>query len=144
MPVKDQRSVFEGGCLCGKIRFRAHGGPRQVNHCHCEMCRRASGAPFVTWATFATRDVEWIGAKPSVRRSSDIAVRSFCPTCGSPLAWQADKSPDLVDLTAGTFDDPSNLRPREHIWAENRIRWVHLADDLPRYKTDRKSPLLDD
>src|SRR5207249_4523371 len=41
-----------GGCFCGAIRYRVNDAPRDVAHCHCGICRRTTGAPFVTWATF--------------------------------------------------------------------------------------------
>ena len=43
--------TLEGGCLCGALRYRIDGSPRVVSHCHCGLCRRVSGAPFVTWLT---------------------------------------------------------------------------------------------
>jgi hypothetical protein len=36
---------FEGGCLCGAVRFVATGQPKGVAWCHCESCRKHSGAP---------------------------------------------------------------------------------------------------
>jgi hypothetical protein len=36
---------FEGGCLCGAVRFIATGQPKAVYWCHCQSCRRHSGAP---------------------------------------------------------------------------------------------------
>src|SRR4051794_40882932 len=36
---------FEGGCLCGAVRFTATGEPKGVYWCHCQSCRRHSGAP---------------------------------------------------------------------------------------------------
>lgn len=135
-------STFTGGCLCGKVRWRAEGEPFHVNHCHCEMCRRASGAPIVTWATFPSSKVGFDGPRV-VRRSSQIASRSFCGECGSPLTWQGDASPAEIDLTAGTFDDPSSLMPRDHLWTDSRVAWLTISDDLPRYRTSRKGGLTE-
>ncbi len=42
--------VYEGGCLCGTIRYRIAGPIAWAAHCHCAMCRRASGAVALTWA----------------------------------------------------------------------------------------------
>jgi hypothetical protein len=130
--------VHEGGCLCGAVRYRARGRPTQVNHCHCRMCQRASGAPIVTWATFPSANVEWIKGAPATRRSSDTAERGFCSACGSALFWRGDAEKDLIDLTAGTFDRPETLRPEDHIWIESAMPWLHVADELPRYPRSRK------
>lgn len=97
--------VITGGCLCGAIRYEAGGPPYHLTHCHCEDCRRASGAPFVTWASFhqdnfrftagQPREVHWAGR-----------VRSFCPHCGTPLTFRAGSDVVEVDVTVCSFDDP--------------------------------------
>lgn len=130
--------IHEGGCLCGAVRYRARGRPTQVNHCHCRMCQRASGAPLVTWATFPADRVEWIKGAPARRRSSDIAERGFCAACGSALLWQEDARRDMIDLTAGTLDRPEAVRPQDHIWTESAVPWLAIADGLPRYSGTRK------
>ena len=45
-------TTVEGGCLCGRVRYRVAGAPVRVTHCHCTLCRRSAEAPFLTWATF--------------------------------------------------------------------------------------------
>jgi hypothetical protein len=58
--------VYAGGCLCGAVRFEARGEPTGSSHCHCEMCRRASGAPVVTFIGFAKDDVTWKKGAPKI------------------------------------------------------------------------------
>ena len=41
---------FEGGCLCGAVRYRAISSPIRGVICHCSMCRKHSGAPY--WPSF--------------------------------------------------------------------------------------------
>jgi hypothetical protein len=43
---------FDGGCLCGAVRFHATGTPRGVFWCHCQSCRRHSGAPVSVFVGF--------------------------------------------------------------------------------------------
>lgn len=131
--------LHQGGCLCGAVRWRARGAPKNVNHCHCEMCRRASGAPVVTWATFATADVTFPHKAPTWRQSSAIAQRGFCPACGSALTWQHLEHADSIDLTVGSCDRPEALAPREHLWTDSAISWLHLQDNLPRHHRQRGS-----
>jgi hypothetical protein len=107
--------VHEGGCLCGSVRWRAVAAPKNVNHCHCEMCRRGSGAAVVSWAAFAAKDFTFTRGAPAWRQSSSIARRSFCSTCGSALNWQSLEHSDGIDVTVGTADRPEALAPREHL-----------------------------
>lgn len=122
----------EGGCLCGAVRFRADGVPSYVNVCHCRMCQKASGAPMMAWATFERTNVEVTGM-PMFRISSPRIERGFCGDCGSTLIWRRCRS-ETLDLAVGTFDDPSTLKPSEHIWTESRARWLNPTDHLPRYR----------
>jgi hypothetical protein len=124
----------DGGCLCGAVRFTADGAPTRVNVCHCRMCRKASGAPMMAWATFPRAKVTFHPSAPRLRRSSSRVERGFCGNCGSPLVWQR---PDgaTIDLAVGAFDDADALAPSEHIWTESRVRWLKLTDQLPRFRT---------
>jgi len=44
--------IYSGGCLCGAVRFEARGKPKWVRWCHCESCRRHSGAPSNVFVAF--------------------------------------------------------------------------------------------
>lgn len=129
--------VLEGGCLCGAVRYRAEGRPSAVNYCHCRMCQRGSGAPVVVWATFPIAQFRWTRGTPTIRPSSDIAVRGFCSACGTALMWQGNDQSGSIDVTAGSLDRPEAIAPREHIWTESAVPWLHIEDSLPRYTQSR-------
>ena len=41
---------IQGGCLCGKIRYRLIAAPyTPPYYCHCDTCRKATGGPTVVW-----------------------------------------------------------------------------------------------
>jgi len=129
-----------GGCLCGGVRYRID-GPIQgaTAHCHCTMCRRASGAPVVTWFTVKTDDYAVTKGAPGVYRSSEKAERTFCPTCGAQLTFRTDEAPGFVDVTLATLDDPENHPATLHIWTESRLPWLHLDEHLPEKRGDGAS-----
>ncbi len=123
-----------GGCLCGGVRYRLDAAPLRISHCHCHMCRRAAGAPFVTWLTVARDALRFTVGSPRARRSSPHAVRTFCAECGTPVTFTADAHPESIDLTLGSLDDPEAVTPDEHIWTTSQLAWLRLDDDLPRYR----------
>jgi len=130
-------AVHEGGCLCGAVRYRAEGVPSSVTHCHCTLCRRASGAPLVTWATFAAARFRFTGGSPAPYDSSRRAVRHLCPRCGTQLTFQRHDLPHEVDVTVASMDDPARLAPRDHVFVATRLPWLHVDDRLPRFEGER-------
>jgi Glutathione-dependent formaldehyde-activating enzyme len=54
--------------------IEATGQPYNVTHCHCLDCRRSSGAPFVTWASFSRSGLRLTAGR--LRERPDGCVRS--------------------------------------------------------------------
>ena len=131
-----KRKVIRGGCLCGAVRYEGIGEPYNVTHCHCEDCRKSAGAPFATWASFRRGNFQFTKGKP---REIVWAgrVRSFCVTCGSALTFMSQPDADEIDVTVATLDQPKIVSPADHIWTEDRISWIELADNLPQHAQNR-------
>ena len=129
---------IDGGCLCGEIRYRASGAAYGITHCHCQTCRRASGAPFVTWAGFDSDKFNFTRGQPGSYRSSKNVIRTFCSRCGTALTYQRLDLLDSIDVTLGSMDDPEKIKPEDHTWTESRISWIVLSDHLPAYPRERK------
>lgn len=72
--------------------------------------------------------------EPVIYRSSPIAIRSHCGTCGTPLQLAYDGS-ENVALTAGSFDSPATLTPTHHYGVEGRLPWADISPELPAQAT---------
>ena len=130
-------SEFHGGCLCGKIRYRVSVAPR-VHYCHCDMCRRATGSAFAVFGWVQVAGLSWLTEEPANRRSSPIARRSFCQSCGSPLTLAYDANPHEIAMHVGTFDDPAEHEPRHNYSSSQRLGWVCCGIDLPHHDTEER------
>ena len=113
-----------GRCLCGAVSFETTGDPKWTAWCHCQSCRRHSGAPASAYAGFEKLNVRWSG-EPAWFVSSPGVRRGFCATCGSTLAYEGDRWPTETHLHVGGFDDPSDLAPKGEVFAEERLPWFH-------------------
>lgn len=134
--------MVQGGCHCGAIRYEANAPPERNSICHCEDCRRASGAPFVAWALYASKDVRVIKGTPRVRASSEHGRRHFCPECGTGLFYTNDMIfKDQIDVQSATLDDPDAIvAPSAQVQTAERIGW--LAEGL-RSPEFRRYPGMD-
>ena len=126
--------VFEGGCMCGAIRYRATARPSRCVICHCRDCRKHSGAPCLSFVHFPADAFTWLTAEPRRYRSSVYAERGFCAACGSTLSMHEEILADRVQIALGSLDDPNRVRPDDHVWTSSRIEWFDLNDDLPRFR----------
>lgn len=135
-PVEPPPLPLDGGCFCGAVRYRVTAPPLDVEHCHCGICRRTTGAPFVTWATFPAAQFAFTAGTPSEVRTTPRAVRAFCARCGTALTFREQARPHSVDVTVGSLDRPDVLRPNTHIWTSSRLGWLHVDDQLAQYPAE--------
>lgn len=129
----------QGGCLCGAVHYRiSSGAPLRVTNCHCRLCQKAAGAPFVTWAEFPAEAVTFTKGRPAFHRSSESAERGFCAACGSALTFRYLNG-DTIDITTATLDDSGPLAPEDNIWCESKAPWLTLDPALPAWSRQRGS-----
>ena len=123
---------YEGGCLCGNVKFRVTAAAIETGYCHCRMCQRNSGAPVVAWTTFPATSFSWTAGSPASYVSSPEIRRQFCADCGSYLVFRQEDSTE-VSVNTASLDDPAPFQPRMHIFVESRIPWFRTDDDLPEH-----------
>ena len=135
--------AFRGGCFCGGVRFEI-GEFFDAGYCHCTICRRFSGAPFVLWANAPARSFRVTEGAPLGFSSSDHWTRYFCRECGAPVYGRHPSPPaddsDLVCILVPSLDAPDAIRPSAHIWYGSRLPWVEIRDDLPRFEDGELDP----
>ena len=125
--------IHEGGCLCSAIRYRISEIPLFSSICHCVTCRRASAAPTVAWLTVTRAHFQILSGSPHVYRSSQGVVRQFCRTCGSQLSYENTMSPNTIDITTISLDNPNAFPPTMEVWLEHRIPWQAPNQTLSQY-----------
>jgi hypothetical protein len=125
--------MLSGGCHCGAVRYEM---PCEVAHhalCHCNDCRRASGAPAVAWALVPT-DRLAISGDTEVYESSDHGRRYFCGRCGTGLFYTSEAVfPGMTDVQSATLDDPDALPLQVQIQTAERIGWMGHVHELPSF-----------
>jgi hypothetical protein len=121
-----------GGCLCGGVRYKVDGRLSDVGACHCSQCRKTTGHYFA--AATCKRDALTFETDETLAwyESSARARRGFCSRCGSTLFWEANDR-DEIDILAGTLDQPTGLKLRNHIFVADKGDYYELTDGLPQH-----------
>jgi hypothetical protein len=136
--------TLTGGCVCGAIRFEI-GSVFDAGYCHCDFCRKSSGAPVSAVAWVAGDEFRVTKGEPRMRSRSDGNYCS-CDECGSGGYLEIRAPGHLLardgryySIPLGTLDDPERVSPRIHQFIEKKVSWLKISDDLPRV-TGNTSP----
>jgi hypothetical protein len=128
--------VYEGGCLCRAVRYRAQGPALFAGVCHCRDCQRASGTGGVPVLGVRRDAFEVQGPVRQTRStggSGRPAVRNFCADCGSLLFGTPEVAPEMVTIYAGSLDDPESFQPTDAFFTAQRPSWAKLQGPLAEH-----------
>ena len=122
-----------GSCHCGAVRFVARLPSRFVAHCHCESCRRAHGAAFVTWAGFPSDQVEVVAGHDALAThvSSPGTARRFCRACGTKLFFASERWPGETHVVLAAFAEPLDRAPSGHAFWDEHVDWLPALASPP-------------
>ncbi|MBS0445332.1 MAG: GFA family protein [Proteobacteria bacterium] len=129
---------LEGGCTCGRVRYRMLDAPLVVHCCHCRWCQRETGTAFALNALIESDRVlrlqgetETVDTPSSSGRGQQIMR---CPNCRIAVWSHYSGSGHAVRFVrVGTLDEPDRLPPDVHIYTASKQPWVVLPPDAPSY-----------
>ena len=127
----ETRDPVSGGCQCGRVRYTVTLASDDAYFCHCRMCQKATGGVAAAFVSVPDAAMHW-DSEPDWYASSPIARRPFCSACGTPLGFRFTDG-DNLDVTVGSFDDPSGFVPILHAGSESlHEAWLDTSG-LPRH-----------
>ena len=127
--------MVRGSCLCKRVRIEISGKLGGASHCHCSMCRKATGAAFGTYASVRADNFRVVAGEELILRykSSPGVERTFCSRCGSTLQFISQKNPGMVEVALGVLDDDPGIKVPRHIFVASKAPWFEIADGLPQF-----------
>jgi hypothetical protein len=103
-------STMEGGCHCGRVRFRVTADLASVVDCNCSICRKKG----ILHLIVPPERFELISGKDDLTTyefNTKTAKHTFCKHCGIHPFYVPRSDPDKIDVNARCLDnvDPSEL-----------------------------------
>ena len=131
--MSEEAPALEGGCACGRVRYRLISAPMFVHCCHCTACQTETGSAFAINALIESDRIEILaGAPENVPTPSESGrgqqIRR-CPACRVAL-WShyAGAGERIAFVRVGTLDRPGALVPDVHIYTRSKLPWVRLPE----------------
>ena len=126
---------FTGKCLCGRVSYKSHAKPTLILNCHCEDCRRSTGAVYGTNVMVAEDQVEIHGEVSTFNhkaKSGNIMTKRFCPHCGTLMFGNSSGRTNVVSIRAGTVDQTDIIKPVMNVFVDSKVSSTPMHDDLPQ------------
>ncbi|MFW2438803.1 MAG: GFA family protein [Arenicellales bacterium] len=120
----------KGGCLCGATRITVKSISKSVGACHCNMCRKWGGGPFM--AVDCGTEVSFEGEENvSVFNSSEWADRGFCNKCGSHLFYRLKGSKQYM-MPVGLFNTDAMFIFDHQVFIDEKPSFYSFENDTEK------------
>lgn len=118
----------KGSCLCGAVKINIPQIAEEITVCHCQMCQKFFGGPFLSLAGVLPKDFSLHGEEQIQRfMSSEWAERGSCKTCGSSLFYHS-LADDEYYFPAGLFDEIDQAKLVGEIFYDQKPAFFHYQE----------------
>ena len=133
--------VFEGGCLCGTVRFRVTGPLGEAGYCHCTRCQRRTGTAASANVSVDASRFELVAGAERLRgwRHPDGGFeKCFCAKCGAHLLSRDPDGGGGMGIRLGAFDDDPGVEMSYRQFLGYAASWEPVPQDgLTRFPESR-------
>lgn len=114
----------EGGCRCGRVRFRISAPPLLTMACHCTGCQRMTGSAFSLSEAIPSDGFAVTTGEPTIGGLHGATRHYFCAHCMSWLFTHPEGMDWFVNVRATMLDDARDFVPFLETMTSEKLPWV--------------------
>ena len=98
------RKTMEGGCHCGRVRFRVTADLTRVTDCNCSICSKKGFLHLIV----PPEQFELLSGRDDLTTyqfNTGTAKHTFCKHCGIHPFYVPRSDPDKIDVNVRCLDD---------------------------------------
>ena len=104
--------TYDGGCHCGRVRFRVRGDLADVTDCNCSMCTKKG----ILHLIVPQSQFELVSGRDDLTTytfNTGVAQHHFCRHCGIHSFYTPRSAPDGISVNVRCLDgvDFAAVRP---------------------------------
>ncbi len=128
--------MYQGECLCGKVKFKITQKITDIVMCHCSECRRVQGSAFATNGNVENSNFVFLTGENNLTEFKENTDKSrfFCKSCGSPIMAKLRQNPKHTRIRLGTISSDVNEPIEKHIFVKSKANWDIICDNIPKHK----------
>ena len=115
---------WEGGCRCGRVRFKVSAQPLLTMACHCTGCQRMTASAFSLSVAIPSEGFEVTEGEPVIGGLHGATRHYFCPYCLSWMFTRPEGMDWFVNLRATMLEDASWFTPFIETWTSEKLPWA--------------------
>ncbi|MCB1644906.1 MAG: GFA family protein [Pseudomonadales bacterium] len=125
--------MLKGACYCLSVNYEVADEFGYAMNCHCQGCRRTTGAAFKPFAGIARNKLSVTSGQQYLLINGDTDNNNtHCGKCGS-LLFSVVRDGEYVHVALGTLTDSPSIRPGAHIFVGSKAPWFEITDELPQF-----------
>jgi hypothetical protein len=96
--------TMQGGCHCGRVRFKVTADLARVTYCNCSMCSKKGFLHLIV----PPERFELVSGKDDLTTytfNTGVAKHTFCKTCGIHPFYVPRSDRDKIDVNVRCLDD---------------------------------------
>jgi hypothetical protein len=96
--------TMDGGCHCGRVRFRVSADLESVTECNCSICRKKAFLHLIV----PPEKFELLSGKDDLATyefNTRTAKHTFCKHCGIHSFYVPRSDPDKIDVNVRCLDE---------------------------------------
>jgi len=106
--------TMQGGCHCGRVRFRVTADLDQVTECNCTVCTKKG----ILHLIVPPERFELLSGRDDIATytfNTGVAKHTFCRHCGMHPFYVPRSDPDKIDVNVRCIDDIdiATIRPKQ-------------------------------
>ena len=124
---------FTGSCLCRAVTYKSEAAPLRTFNCHCEDCRKCSGAPYLTNIFVKEANLGIQNRLKSYIYQSESGSRStkkFGEKCDCQTFSFNECRLGLVRFHSGTVNELEVVKPQGDVWLSKKILSIKMDENL--------------
>ena len=128
---------FEGGCLCGRVRFQIKQAPLLSFACHCRGCQKLTSSAFSLGIMIQIDQFELTKGETVVGALHKSDARyGYCGWCKCWVTSEPRAGNGVINVRSTLIDGPLALEPFIEMWMKEKIPWAstpakHSFDETP-------------